>query len=43
MRGAQPLAVTLNDGVILDVEVPGPRSRSVERKVREGVSATDLG
>jgi urocanate hydratase len=33
MSGAQPLAVTLNDGVILDVEV---RPERVERKVREG-------
>jgi urocanate hydratase len=33
MSGAQPLAVTLNDGVILDVEV---RPERVARKVREG-------
>jgi urocanate hydratase len=33
MSGAQPLAVTLNDGVILDVEV---RPERIERKVREG-------
>jgi urocanate hydratase len=33
MSGAQPLAVTLNGGVILDVEV---RPERVERKVREG-------
>jgi urocanate hydratase len=33
MSGAQPLAVTLNEGVILDVEV---RPERVERKVREG-------
>jgi urocanate hydratase len=33
MSGAQPLAVTLNDGVIIDVEV---RAERVERKLREG-------
>jgi urocanate hydratase len=33
MSGAQPLAVTLNDGVIIDVEV---RPERVERKLREG-------
>jgi urocanate hydratase len=33
MSGAQPQAVTMNDGVILDVEV---RPERVERKVREG-------
>jgi len=33
MSGAQPLAVTMNDGVILDVEV---RRERIERKVREG-------
>ncbi len=33
MSGAQPHAVTFNDGVVLDVEV---RSERVERKVNEG-------
>ncbi len=33
MSGAQPLAVTMNEGVIIDVEV---RAERVERKVREG-------
>ncbi|MDZ7370774.1 MAG: urocanate hydratase [candidate division KSB1 bacterium] len=33
MSGAQPQAVTMNDGVILDVEV---RPERIERKVREG-------
>ena len=33
MSGAQPLAVTLNEGVVIDVEV---RSERVERKVSEG-------
>ena len=33
MSGAQPLAVTLNDGVIIDVEV---RPERVERKLSEG-------
>ena len=33
MSGAQPLAVTMNGGVLLDVEV---RKERIERKVREG-------
>ncbi|MFB0517514.1 MAG: urocanate hydratase [Candidatus Neomarinimicrobiota bacterium] len=33
MSGAQPLAVTMNEGVILDVEV---RPERIERKVKEG-------
>jgi urocanate hydratase len=33
MSGAQPLAATMNEGVILDVEV---RKERIERKVREG-------
>jgi len=42
MSGAQPLAVTMNDGVVLVVE---PRRDRVEQKVREGycdVLANDL-
>ncbi|MFO0568722.1 MAG: urocanate hydratase [Polyangiaceae bacterium] len=33
MSGAQPMAVTMNEGVVIDVEV---RAERVERKVREG-------
>ncbi|RPI00363.1 MAG: urocanate hydratase, partial [Calditrichaeota bacterium] len=33
MSGAQPLAATMNDGIILDVEV---RPERIERKVKEG-------
>ena len=33
MSGAQPLAVTMNEGVILDVEV---RAERIQRKVQEG-------
>ena len=33
MSGAQPMAVTMNEGVILDVEV---RPERIERKVKEG-------
>ncbi|OGZ93647.1 MAG: urocanate hydratase [Candidatus Sungbacteria bacterium RIFCSPLOWO2_01_FULL_47_32] len=33
MSGAQPLAVTMNEGVLLDVEV---RKEQIEKKVREG-------
>ncbi|MEO0072111.1 MAG: urocanate hydratase [candidate division WOR-3 bacterium] len=42
MSGAQPLAVTMNEGVILDVEVDPKR---IERRVRQGfcdVMVTDL-
>ena len=42
MSGAQPMAVTMNDGVILDVEV---RHERIERKVNEGYcdkKTTDL-
>ena len=33
MSGAQPMAVTMNDGIILDVEV---RPERIEKKVKEG-------